>query len=80
MNPSRRDRLRPAELLGVSGGLALFVGLVVVMSTRDIVLGLIGLGITFILTVVTIAMLALSTAPDREELRDLGEQDHGAGH
>ena len=39
--PSRRARTRPAELLGLSGVLALFVGLTVLMSTRDVVLALI---------------------------------------
>ena len=43
--PSRRDRTRPLELLGLSGVFAVFVGVVVLISTREIVLALIFAGI-----------------------------------
>lgn len=73
--PSRRDRTRPAELLAISGGIGLFVGLVVFISTRDLVFSLIALGITFILSIMTIAMLALSSKPGGEEQREIDESD-----
>lgn len=75
-SPDRRDRTRPAELLGLSGVIAVFVGLVAFMSTRDIVLALIGLGVTFILVLVVVATLALTiSGPSAVEKLDLDEQD-----
>jgi len=73
--PSRRDSTRPIELLGLSGILALFAGLVVFMSTRDLTLGLIFLGLAFIVSLVVLAMLSLAVGPTGEEKIDLREQD-----
>ncbi len=73
--PSRRDRTRPAELLIISGVLAIFVALVVLMSTREIVLSLIFLGISFIVALVVLAMLSLAVQPDSAEKLDILEQD-----
>ena len=78
--PSRRDRTRPLELLGLSGILAIFAGLVVLMSTRDIVLALIFVGIAFIVSLVILAMLALAVRPTGDEQIDLDEQDRSQGH
>ncbi len=78
--PSRRDRLRPAELLGLSAVIGLFVGLVTVLASRDLMLGVIGLGVTFILSLVTLATLALTVNASAEERVDLDEQDRGQGH
>ena len=78
--PSRRDRTRPLELLGLSAILAIFAGLVVLMSTRDIVLALIFLGIAFIVSLVVLAMLALAVRPTGDEQIDLDEQDRSQGH
>ena len=75
--PSLRDRTRPAELLGLSGGFALFVGLVVILSTRQPVLALIAVGVTFILALVTLATLALTANASDAEKIDLDEQDKG---
>lgn len=78
--PSRRDRFKPAELLTLSAVIALFGGLVVLLSTRDLVLSLIFFGVIFIVTLVTIALLVLAIKPNDEEKLDLKEQDreHGA--
>ena len=76
--PSRSERLRPAELLGFSGVLALVVGLVVLMSTRQVLLSVVSLGITFIVVLVAVAMFTLNTKPNDAEQSDLDEQDHGA--
>jgi hypothetical protein len=73
--PTRKDRLRPAELIAVSAGMALFVGLIVMLSTREIVLSLIFFGVAFIVVLVAIAMFSLSFKPDDAEIADLKEQD-----
>lgn len=75
--PSRSERLRPAELVGFSGVLALVVGLVVLMSTRDIALSVISLGITFIVVLIAVAMFTLNMKPNDAEKTDLDEQNHG---
>ena len=75
--PSRSDRLRPAELVGLSGAMALFVGIVVLLTTRELTLAFIGLGVTFIIALVSIAMFALGMKPNAAEESDLDEQNHG---
>ncbi len=79
-NPSFRDRIRPVELLGLSAGLGIFAGLVVLMSTRDLVLALIFLGIVFIVAIVVLAMLALSVSPTGDEKLDIEDQDREQRH
>lgn len=76
---SRKDRTRPVELLALSGILGLFAGLVVFMSTREIVLALVFLGISFIVSLVVLAMLSLAVQPTGEEKSDLAEQDDAQG-
>lgn len=73
--PSRRDRTRPAELLGISAALAVFAGLVVLMSTRDLALSAIFFGVAFIVSLVVLAMLALAVTPTGDERVDLDQQD-----
>ncbi|HSP76754.1 MAG TPA: hypothetical protein VLO31_11155 [Cryobacterium sp.] len=75
--PSRSEKLKPIELVGFSGVMAVFLGLVVLMSTRDVVLALIGFGGTFILVLVVIAMLVLGMKPNPAERSDLDEQNRG---
>ena len=77
--PSRRDRTRPVELLLISGVLAIFIGLVVLMSTRQVVLALIFLGVAFIVALVVLAMLALAVRPTGDEQLDIDEQDRDQG-
>jgi hypothetical protein len=67
-------------MLGLSGIFGVFTGIVVFMSTRDWMLGLIFAGIAFIVSLVVIAMLALAIRPDKNELLDMDEQDRDAGH
>ena len=78
--PSRRDRTRPVELIGLSAIFAVFVGLVVLMSTREVVLALVFLGLAFIISLVGLAMLSLAVRPTGDEKLDLDEQDRGQGH
>lgn len=74
--PSRSDRLKPAELVGISGVMGLFVGLTILLTTREVVLSLIALGITFIIALVVIAMLVLGMKPNAAEIDDLDEQNN----
>lgn len=78
-SPSRRDRLRPLELVGMSFVLALFAGVVVLLSTRNIEIAGITLGIAFIGSLVFLAMLTLATKPNRTELGDIEEQNRHDG-
>ena len=77
--PSFRDRTKPVELLIISAVLGLFVGLVVLMSTREPVLALIFFGVSFIVALVVLAMLALAVAPTGDEQLDIDEQDREQG-
>jgi len=70
--PSRRDRLRPAELLGISGIIAVFTGFVVLLSTREPRLAVIFLGVAFIVVVVVLAMLQLASSSDQDDNDMLG--------
>lgn len=76
--PTRSEILKPAELVGISGVMALFVGLTILLTTRDWLLSLIALGITFIVALVVIAMFALSMKPTAAEKTDLDEQNSHA--
>ncbi|MBK0418712.1 ABC transporter ATP-binding protein [Leucobacter sp. CSA1] len=80
VTPSRRDRLRPLELLGFSGVLAVFAGLVVLMTTRDIVLAAVFAGAGFIVSVMMVALVGLGKKPSAEDLearKDLRGPDDG---
>lgn len=73
--PTRKDRLRPLELIGFSAAMAAFVGVVVLLSTRELVVALLSFGVTFIIVVVAIAMFSLTFKPDEAEIADIDEQD-----
>lgn len=73
--PSKKDRIRPTELLLLSGGMALFAALIVLMATRDVVLSLVVLALSFIVVVVSLAMLTLSARPSGTEQLDLDKQN-----
>ncbi len=75
--PSRRDILKPLELLLFAAVAGVFTGLIVLMSTRDMVLALISFGVAFIVTLVGIAMFALSVKPGDLEKKDIDEQNSG---
>lgn len=61
---------------------AIFIGLVVLLSTREPVLAIVFFGIAFIVSLVVIAMLALAVKPDDAEQVDLGIQstESDSGH
>jgi hypothetical protein len=58
--PTLRERARPAEALGLAGVLALFVGVGVLFTTRNIVLAVEFFGAAFIVSVVVCATLLLA--------------------
>lgn len=62
--PTRRQKLRPLEYLMLSGVLALFAGLVVMMVTRDVIVASIASGLVFIVVIIGIAMLLLAVSPN----------------
>jgi hypothetical protein len=70
--PSRRDRLRPAELLVISAVVAVFTGAVVLFATREFELALVFLGVAFIVVVVVLAMLQLAASSDQDDNDMLG--------
>ena len=78
--PSRRDRFRPLELISLSAVVAVFVGLIVLMSTRQIDLTFIFAGVSFILALLILAMLSLTSKTTGEEQLDLDEQDRNQTH
>jgi len=73
--PSRRDRLKPVELLVLSAVLSLFVGLVVLLSTREIILALIFFGVAFIVSLVVMAMFSLSIKPNDAEQHEIDDDE-----
>ena len=78
--PSWRDRVRPAEFLGLSAVFAVFVGVVVLMTTRELDLALIFHFIGFIVALVVIAMLALAAKPNDDEQHEIDESGKPRGH
>ena len=62
--PTRRQKLRPLEYVMLSGVLALFAGLVVLMVTRDGGVAFIASGLVFIVVIIGIAMLLLAVSPN----------------
>ncbi|WP_283502011.1 hypothetical protein [Cryobacterium sp. PH31-O1] len=62
-------------MLAISGGMALFVGVTILVTTRELLFSAIGLGVTFIVALVVIAMLVLGMKPNASEQTDLDEQN-----
>lgn len=60
-----RITLRPAELVALAGIIALFIGLITLMVTRDLTISLIAFGAAFVLDLVVLAMLMLAVTPNR---------------
>ena len=77
--PSRRDRLRPLELLGLAGAIGVFAGLVVGLATREWILAAIFFGAIFIVSLVVLAMLSLAASSPDEQLPGM-DDDAPSGH
>jgi hypothetical protein len=60
---ARNDKTRPAELVGLSATAAIFVGAIVLMVTRDVALASITGGGTFVVTIISLAMMVLAMSP-----------------
>lgn len=58
--PSWRERARPAEVLGLAAVLAAFVGVGVLMASRDVTLAIVFFGAAFVVSVVVCATLLLA--------------------
>ncbi|MEJ3405700.1 hypothetical protein WDJ51_13245 [Rathayibacter sp. YIM 133350] len=78
--PSRRDLLRPVEMVVGALIASAFVGVIVLMATREIGLAAIALGVVFIITLVVLAMFAMTWKADDSEVADLDEQDGDGAH
>ena len=78
--PTKRDRLKPFELVGIAALLGLFTGLVVLMSSRDAILSATWFGLSFIIAVVVLAMFVLAAKPNKNELLDIEEQNANEIH
>ncbi len=80
IQPRRRDRLRPLELVTIAAAAAVAVGAITLMVTRDPILAVIFLGATFVIDLVVIAMLMLAVTPnkpmDGEVQRDAENRPH----
>jgi len=74
-SPTRRERLRPAEYVMLSGFMALFALLIVLMVTRDMILALVAAGLIFVVVIIGISMLILAMTPNQmpEGQRDIPE-------
>lgn len=68
--PSRRDRLRPLELIVFSAVLGVFAGLIVLLTTREIFLALIFLGIGFFVSLLMVALVGLGGKPRADNFED----------
>ena len=77
--PSRREVLRPAELVGGSAILAVFAGLIMWMGSRSWIVAVVGCGVVFIVALVVTALFVQSVKPGEDEKADLAEQDAAHG-
>lgn len=72
--PTKKDRLRPAELVGFSAILAIFTALIVLASTREWWLTGISLAVSFIIVLVIVALLSMSFQPQSPEIEEIRQQ------
>ncbi|MFZ4843183.1 hypothetical protein [Mycetocola saprophilus] len=73
--PTRREILRPVELLVIALIFGGFTGLIAAYASREPMLGLILGGVAFIVGLIGIAMFSLAIKPDDFEARDIHAQD-----
>lgn len=63
--PTRRERFKPLELVGLAAAFGVFGGAVALLGLRDVRMALIAAGIAFIVGLLVLAMLALAAgAPE----------------
>lgn len=89
VTPTRRDRLRPLELVGFAGVLAVFAGIIVLVVLRtpegvvDFARAGIVTGIVFIVSLMVLALLGLGGKPSEEDVearKDLHHPDKEGWH
>nr|WP_286132230.1 hypothetical protein [Clavibacter michiganensis] len=73
--PSKRDVFKPVELIVLSAVMALFVGLAVLLSTRNPLLAVIFFGVAFIVVLVVIAMMVLTFKPNKSEQTEFDDDE-----
>ncbi|MCU1437431.1 MAG: hypothetical protein JWP66_518 [Naasia sp.] len=78
--PSRRERFRPLELIGLAFVVAIFTGVVVLITARDIHLAVIFFGGAFVVALVGLAMLALVAGPIGPDQPDAVAERPGGPH
>lgn len=61
--PTRREKMKPVELLGMAGVFGVFVGAMVFMGSRQWDLTLILAGVTFVVSLVILATLLIAVGP-----------------
>jgi type IV secretory pathway TrbD component len=64
--PTRKDKTRPVELIGLSAVFGVFTGLIVGLATREWILAAIFFGVVFIVSLVSLAMIMLGQTPDAD--------------
>lgn len=60
---ARSEKSRPLELVGLSAVVAVFIGAIVMMVTKNFQMSAVFAGTAFIVTVLLMAMLVLATSP-----------------
>jgi hypothetical protein len=60
---ARNEKSRPLELVGLSAVVAVFIGSIVMMVTKNFQMSAVFAGTAFIVTVLFMAMLVLATSP-----------------
>ncbi|GAA1321864.1 ABC transporter ATP-binding protein [Leucobacter albus] len=63
---ARNDRLKPLELVVISCVLAVFAGLIVLMSSRSLMLTLIFAGIAFVVSFAFMGLLGIGSKQNKE--------------
>lgn len=78
--PTLREKLKPIELVIVSAVIGFFTGLIVMMTSRDLIFAAISFGLAFIVCLVVMAMFVLAIKPNKNELLDIQEQNDNTQH
>ncbi|GAB2526128.1 hypothetical protein [Paramicrobacterium agarici] len=75
--PSKREMLKPLELLSIAAAFGIFAGLITLMSTRDFLLTVMFTGVAFIVGLVFLALFALTIKPNKIEQEEIHRDDDG---
>lgn len=77
--PTRREKMKPLELLVMAGIFGVFVGAFVFMGTREWGLSLIMAAVAFIASLVVLATLLIAAGPKDDERVDPVDPDAPTG-